>query len=101
MCTFAENFRNMRIKELLESRGMTARELASATGLSEMGLSKIVRGKSSPSASTVEKIALALGVTCGALFDDYDGSMVHGDSGQCITCPKCGEVIRIKTEIVK
>ena len=88
----------MRIKELLEEKGVTAKWLATNTGLTEMGLSKIVTGKSSPNADTITKIAKALNVTCGALFDDF----VHEkpSSTPSLTCPKCGEVIHIKTEIV-
>ena len=94
---------DMRIKKLLDNRGMTAKELAANSGLTEMGISKIITGKSSPSAATIEKIAKTLKVPCGALFDDYESesSKHSGDTYQTITCPKCGEVIKIKTDIVK
>jgi len=38
----------MRIKQLLAEKGVTAKALALSTGLTEMGLSKIITGKSSP-----------------------------------------------------
>lgn len=84
----------MRIKEILKNKGMTAKELAASCGLSEMGLSKILTGKSSANTSTIIKIADVLGVKCGELFDDYQAD----DNDSKVICPKCGYEMKIKVE---
>ena len=58
----------MRIKQLLAEKGVTAKALALSTGLTEMGLSKIITGKSSPNADTIQKIASALNTDIDSLF---------------------------------
>lgn len=50
---------------------MTAKELAAACEMSEMGLSKILTGRSKANTSTIIRIAKELDVSCGELFDDY------------------------------
>ena len=62
----------MRIKEVLKRKKMTSKTLSKKTGLTEMGISNILTGKSSPNADTIMKIASALGVKCGELFDDFE-----------------------------
>lgn len=84
----------MRIKEVLSEKGMSAKELAAACGLSEMGMSNIMTGKSQPNANTIVRIAQALNVPCGELFDDYHAE----DKDNRIICPKCGYEMKIKVE---
>lgn len=86
----------MRLKQLLSEKGMTAKSLAASTGLTEMGLSKIITGKSSPNAETIVKIASALGVSCGALFDDYEDCSVANHSA--MSCPYCGHELKVNVE---
>lgn len=57
-----------RLRELRESRNVSMRGLATASGLSANALSMIERGKTSPSVSTLYKLADALGVPITAFF---------------------------------
>lgn len=57
-----------RLKELREVRGISMRTLATQSGLSANALSMIERGKTSPSVSTLYKLADALGVSITAFF---------------------------------
>lgn len=50
------------IKRLRESKKMTLQGLADATGLTKSYLSKIERSKKAPPYSTINKIAIALGI---------------------------------------
>jgi transcriptional regulator with XRE-family HTH domain len=56
------------LRELREARGMSMRTLATKSGLSANALSMIERGKTSPSVSTLYKLADALGVSITAFF---------------------------------
>lgn len=87
-----QNKNYMRIKEILNKKGMTAKELAAACEMSEMGLSKILTGKSSANTSTIIRIAKELDVSCGELFDDYK------EPSNELLCPHCGKPIRITLE---
>ncbi len=57
-----------RIRELRQGRGKSLRELARASRLSANALSMIERGLSSPSVSTLYRVAEALGVGISLLF---------------------------------
>jgi len=57
-----------RLKELRESQGVSMRSLATKSGLSANALSMIERGRTSPSVSTLYKLADALGVSITAFF---------------------------------
>lgn len=56
------------LRQLREARGISMRSLATKSGLSANALSMIERGKTSPSVSTLYKLADALGVTITAFF---------------------------------
>ncbi len=58
----------MRLRALREARNLSMRALAAASGLSANALSMIERGKTSPSVSTLYKLADALGVPITAFF---------------------------------
>lgn len=58
----------VRLRELRDERGMSMRSLATKSGLSANALSMIERGKTSPSVSTLYKLADALGVPITAFF---------------------------------
>ncbi|HEX8991025.1 MAG TPA: helix-turn-helix domain-containing protein [Anaerolineales bacterium] len=58
----------MRLKELREARGASMRALAAKSGLSANALSMIERGKTSPSVSTLYKLADALEVPITEFF---------------------------------
>jgi transcriptional regulator with XRE-family HTH domain len=57
-----------RLRELREARGISMRTLATKSGLSANALSMIERGRTSPSVSTLYKLADALGVSITAFF---------------------------------
>jgi transcriptional regulator with XRE-family HTH domain len=57
-----------RLRELREGQGISMRTLATRSGLSANALSMIERGKTSPSVSTLYKLADALGVSITAFF---------------------------------
>lgn len=59
----------IRLRELREARSISMRTLAARSGLSANALSMIERGKTSPSVSTLYKLADALGVSITAFFD--------------------------------
>ena len=58
----------IRLKELREARNISMRSLATKSGLSANALSMIERGKTSPSVSTLYKLADALGVSITSFF---------------------------------
>ena len=58
----------VRLRELREGHNISMRGLATASGLSANALSMIERGKTSPSVSTLYKLADALGVPITAFF---------------------------------
>lgn len=57
-----------RLRNLREERNISMRELARRSGLSANALSMIERGLTSPSVSTLDRIATALGVPITAFF---------------------------------
>ncbi len=57
-----------RLKELREMRAISMRQLATRSGLSANALSMIERGKTSPSVSTLYKLADALGIPITEFF---------------------------------
>lgn len=57
-----------RLRELREARNVSMRTLATKSGLSANALSMIERGKTSPSVSTLYKLADAMGVSITAFF---------------------------------
>ena len=58
-----------RLRELREAQGISMRSLATKSGLSANALSMIERGKTSPSVSTLYKLADALGVAITSFFE--------------------------------
>lgn len=64
-----ENTLAERIRSALESRGWTAYVLARKAGLSHTTLARLLGGDGQPSWVTIQRIALALGVSTDALRD--------------------------------
>ncbi|MEW6029554.1 MAG: helix-turn-helix domain-containing protein [Chloroflexota bacterium] len=60
----------IRLRELREERGISMRGLAQKSGLSANALSMIERGKTSPSVSTLYKLADAMGLPITAFFGE-------------------------------
>jgi transcriptional regulator with XRE-family HTH domain len=57
------------VRLLRESRQISVRSLAAETGFSPSFISQIENGQASPSISSLERIAVALGVTLGEFFN--------------------------------
>lgn len=62
----------MRLKDLLQEKGMTQRELADRTGLTEATISRYVNGTRRPRGEALLNIALTLGVTTDYLLEASD-----------------------------
>lgn len=61
-----------KLRNLRQRRGLTQRALADACGLSANAIGLIERGESSPSVSTLHRLAQALGVSLPELFSAAD-----------------------------
>lgn len=83
---------DLRIKEILKDKKLTAVSLAEAIGIAQPSMSNIVNGKVMPSVETLERIADALNVPFTDLFDQSKKDTTS------ITCPNCGKSINIKVE---
>lgn len=60
----------MRFKEVLKKYGVTQIELAERMGINRVSVSRLFRDDNDMRASTIEKVAKAIGCTAGELFDD-------------------------------
>lgn len=78
----------LRIKEVLREKGITAISLASKLGIAQPSMSNIVNGKSKPSLDTLEKIAEILNIPISELFEKPESDT--------ITCPNCGKKFRME-----
>ena len=58
-----------RIKQLLEKKGITQRDLAEKTGCTEAAISHYIKGDRTPRASVLAKIAIALDTTSDYLME--------------------------------
>lgn len=83
----------MRIKELFEKTGMAKVEFCRKAGISRVSFDDILNNKTYPKADSVEKLARAFGVPCGALFDDWQEEPTPD-----LVCPHCGKPIHVKIE---
>lgn len=59
-----------RIRALRRDKGLTLRELAGRASVTESFLSQVERGLTSPSISSLRRIAAGLGESVGSMFDD-------------------------------
>lgn len=73
------------IKRVREAKGFSQKKVALALGMDQSQYSKIEKGKTDPTTSTLEKIALAIGVDVADFFvsgdhtrtvESYDKSLV-------------------------
>lgn len=77
----------LRIKEILNEKGMSQKELCDILGKSRQYVSNIVNARGSISVPVLEDVAKALSVPVASLFADYDKKPEH-------TCPYCGGVLK-------
>lgn len=81
---------DLRIKEILKEKKITAISLADTVGMAQPSMSNIVNGKVMPSVETLERIAVALGVPFTDLFEQPKQNV--------ITCPHCNGRIKVEKE---
>ena len=84
----------LRIKEILKEKGMTAKSLAESMGKAPQYMNSIINGGKGASLNTLQEIATALDVPVASLFADYKVDAVT----PFITCPNCGTHIKIETK---
>lgn len=87
---------NVRIKECLAERGMTQKELAEATGITEAAISRYAGGSRLPKIAQVIRIADALNVSIDQLLvrEGCTTKIDTKDPTRLETCPFCGEPVR-------
>jgi transcriptional regulator with XRE-family HTH domain len=71
---------NGTIRRIRRSRGMTLGELASRANLTKGYLSKVENGRRSPPVSTLQSLAVALGVDLAEMLDGPTDPAAHSDS---------------------
>lgn len=85
---------DLRIKDILHEKGITAKSLAESMGKAPQYLNSIINGGKGASLNTLQEIAKALGVPMASLFADYKPEVVDNP----IVCPKCGAKLIVKVE---
>jgi transcriptional regulator with XRE-family HTH domain len=78
----------LRIKEIIKSKGMTMQEFADKLGIARVNLTKTINGN--PTIETLERIAAELNVP---VID-----LLERPATDTIACPHCGGVIKITKE---
>ena len=63
---------DLRLKEILAQRGITLKEFAQSSGISQSNLSNYLNGNISPTLDTLKKIATNLNVDVVELFREMD-----------------------------
>lgn len=81
----------LRIKEICKAKGIKLQDLGARMGMPQPTVSVLANGKLKPSYDTLMKLAAALDVRVGELFDDWTDDE--------IVCPHCGG--RISVEVKK
>lgn len=87
----------MRIKQAIKESGSSVGELAQKMGVSRQTISRQING-ANITVGTVQKIADALGVPVGQLFDQAPQPTNSGHN-TTITCPHCGKKLVINLSI--
>ena len=86
----------MRIKQAIKESGSSVGELAQKIGVSRQTISRQING-ANITVETVKKIADALGVPVGQLFDQTPHPTNSGHN--TITCPHCGGKLVINLSV--
>ena len=86
----------MRIKQAIKESGSSVGELAQKMGVSRQTISRQING-ANITVSTVQKIADALGLPVGQLFDQTQ-QQKNADHN-VITCPHCGAKLVINLSV--
>ena len=86
----------MRIKQAIKESGSSVGELAQKMGVSRQTISRQING-ANITVETVQKIADALGLPVGQLFDQKP--QTTNAEHNVITCPHCGEKLVINLSV--
>ena len=86
----------MRIKQAIKESGSSVGELAQKIGVSRQTISRQING-ANITVETVQKIADALGVPVGQLFDQTP--QPKNAEHNVITCPNCGAKLVINLSV--
>ena len=86
----------MRIKQAIKESGSSVGELAQKMGVSRQTISRQING-ANITVETVQKIAYALGVPVGQLFDQKP--QPKNADHNVITCPHCGAKLVINLSV--
>ena len=83
-----------RLHEFRVARGLSLREIARRSGLTASFISQVERGRASPSIASLARLAEALGVTVGQLFEGTPapGRMVRLDQRKRVRLRGLGEL---------
>lgn len=89
----------LRIKSLIKEKKTTIRKVAEKMEVSPQYISAIVNERKNPSLETLVRIADALNVPVGALFEGYQTpeSIESIKNAPKAKCPYCGNTIVLKT----
>lgn len=85
----------LRIKQILQEKGMTAKGLAESMGKSPQYINNIINGGKGASINTLQAVATALDVPIYSVFADYKPDK----DNQSIVCPHCGKTIEVEVNI--
>jgi transcriptional regulator with XRE-family HTH domain len=85
-----------RVRELRDARDLSLAALAQQSGVSRSNISLIERGESSPTATVLDKLSAALGVTVASLFEqaETDSPVARAADQPVWTDPGSGYVRR-------
>ncbi len=81
-----------RIRSLLEARGMTRKELAEASGLTEATISRYINGTRTPKSISISAIAKALDVTSDELLGNVSDSADEVDDAIRLVARNAGSI---------
>lgn len=82
----------IRLKEIMQEKGITSIALASMVGLSKNTISNLINNKTKPSLDTLNEIAEKIGVPIWQLFASPEEVQTENNT---IVCPHCGNPIKI------
>jgi transcriptional regulator with XRE-family HTH domain len=88
----------IRLKEIMDSKGMKSVELAARLGVTKQTISNMLNGRVMPSIETINKIADILEVPMWQIFADPEEVCNTQPSQDELTirCDKCGNVMQFK-----
>lgn len=84
----------MRVKAIIKDKQLTLNDLAQKLGVSRQAL--YLQINNNPRISTLQRIADALGVPVGQLFDQTPADTADHN---VITCPHCGAKLEINLSV--